>query len=128
MSSLLQHHGGYHRTKGVELLLYLQHKEPYKWDDVYTNNVDGVGDYCPLGFHPVDSEPIELQWNDSLHIVPKLYRIYRKPKGMFGCWVIFRFNGVDQVPDLSVPIAVDKLPRDAKPLTNQEQIVYWQRS
>jgi hypothetical protein len=131
MSSLMQHHGGYHKTKGVELLLYLQHRElTYGKGEknIFSYGPQSlVGEYCPLMTSPVDSEPIELCWNDKKHIVPKLYRIYRKPCGMFGCWVVFRYNGKENVPDLSVPIAVEKLPRDATPLSDEDSIAYWSK-
>ena len=44
---------------------------------------------------------------------PRMYVAFRKPCGMFGCWVQFRYNGEVNVPDLSVPITVDKYPKDA---------------
>jgi len=44
---------------------------------------------------------------------PRMYVAFRKPCGMFGCWVQFRYNGEVHVPDLSVPITVDKYPKDA---------------
>ena len=52
---------------------------------------------------------------------PKLYGFWRKPRGMFGCWVIFQYNGEKRIPDLSVPIQMQKLPRDARPLP----IIVW---
>lgn len=73
-----------------------------------------------------ESEPQELtRPNGTKAICPKLYRIWRKPCGMFGCWVVFRYNGKKQVPDLSVPISLNVLPRDAEELTEQEAIAYW---
>lgn len=73
-----------------------------------------------------DSEPVTLtRPNGTETIVSKLYRIWRKPCGMFGCWVVFRYNGEEHVPDLSVPIGVYKLPRDAEPLTDDEAAAYW---
>lgn len=55
----------------------------------------------------------------------KLYSAARKPKGMFGCWVVFRYCGKDRAPDLSVPISCDPLPKDAKPLDEVETCKYW---
>lgn len=73
-----------------------------------------------------DTEPIQLTRPDgSTTICPKLYAIYRRPIGMFGCWVVFRWNNAERVPDLSVPIHVAKLPRDAKPLSDSESTSYW---
>lgn len=91
---------------------------------------------CRGGAHPtcyvanhwreVDSETVELTKPDGTTMrEPKLYRIFRKPVGMFGCWVEFRYNGEVHVPDLSVPIRVEKLPRDAVALTDEESVKYW---
>ena len=74
--------------------------------------------------HTFDTEPVEFAGRAGA-TCPKLYRIFRRPAGMFGCWVVFRWNGKTHVPDLSVPIAVDALPRDAKPLTDIEAETYW---
>lgn len=49
----------------------------------------------------------------------------RKPVDMLGCWVRFRYNGALHAPDLSVPIQVTKLPRDAKALTLDESAKIW---
>lgn len=129
MSNLLQHSGRIDRSRGVELLVYLEHKEQWKAKD--ETNVfpayGNCGERCDISFHRVDSEPVQLEWNGKKHIVPKLYRIWRKPAGMFGCWVVFRINGTEQVPDLSCPIGLPKLPRDAKALTEDEAIEAWQR-
>lgn len=54
-----------------------------------------------------------------------IHEAYRKPVGMFGCWVVFRMNGKEIVPDLSIPIPVGKLPRDARRLTWDECMSYW---
>ena len=55
----------------------------------------------------------------QIHIAPRV------PVGMFGCWVVFRYNGEEHVPDLSVPIGVEKLPRDAKPVDAAENARIW---
>jgi hypothetical protein len=47
---------------------------------------------------------------------PLLYEAVRKPAGTWGHWVVFRYNGEEHVPDLSIPISVERLPRGAKPL------------
>jgi len=44
---------------------------------------------------------------------------------MWGHWVVFQFNGKDQVPDLSCPMPLLTLPRDAKPLTDEESVAHW---
>lgn len=56
---------------------------------------------------------------------PRIWTAVRKPAGMFGPWCVFRYNGQENVPDLSVPISVFSLPRDARPLSNQETIKVW---
>lgn len=130
MSSLMQHRGQIDRSRGVELLVYLEHSEqrlPKDESNVFPAWQYGVGERCDISFHRVDSEPVQLVWKGKKHIVPKLYRIWRKPAGMFGCWVVFRINGKEQVPDLSCPIGLPKLPRDAVALTDAEAIESWQR-
>ena len=122
MSSLLQHRGQIKDGK-VELLMYLVKKGP-EWE----------GYNGPESYHPSpdsttfceDAEPVILTRPDGTKSAcAKLYRIWRKPVGMWGCWVVFRYNGKEHVPDLSVPISVLKLPRDAKPLTDEEAARYW---
>ena len=54
-----------------------------------------------------------------------IYVAPRKPVGMFGCWVLFRYNGEKHAPDLSCPIITDKLPRDAKKMTEEESSKLW---
>ena len=77
----------------------------------------------------IDSEPVRLVRPDgTCAIVPKLYRIWRRPVGMLGCWVQFRWNGKIHSPDLSVPIGVSELPRDAESLTDDEAARYWFKS
>jgi hypothetical protein len=55
----------------------------------------------------------------------RLYEAFRKPVGMFGHWVVFRYNGAEHVPDLSIPITVAELPRGARAMTNEECSKYW---
>lgn len=56
---------------------------------------------------------------------PRIFVFVRKPCGMFGCWVVFRYNGEENVPDLSCPFGLSKLPRDAKPLNLVESMKIW---
>lgn len=58
-------------------------------------------------------------------VYSRIWTAVRKPCGMFGCWVVFRYNGKEHVPDLSVPISVFKLPRDAKPMSIENTIKTW---
>ena len=55
----------------------------------------------------------------------KLYRVWRKPAGMIGCWVLWRLNGRSRPLDLSIPTAVEKLPFDAHPLSDDDAAAYW---
>lgn len=120
MSSLLQHHGG-RSTCGrkIEILFYLVHKGP-EWETYC-----GPGSYNPRPDSTawtMESEPVTLADGKTR---PKLYRVFRRPVGILGCWVQFRYNGEIHVPDLSVPVSVFKLPRDARPLSDEEALAYW---
>lgn len=99
MSSLLQHHGTMSREKGVELMCYLCTKN--KWGSL----------------------TVEVEKDRKGR--PILYRFWRKPAGMFGNWVVFRYFGKENVPDLSVPIRVEKLPKGAERLSEAEAEKYW---
>lgn len=63
----------------------------------------------------------------------RIYVAFRRPVGMLGCWVQFRINGRVHAPDLSIPIEVNpesaygvrRLPRDAKPLSDEESSKRW---
>ena len=116
MSSLLQHHGGRSPDgRKVELLAYLVKKgkdlEKYNGPQAYNPSPDSTTftDYA------------ELDSSGN----PHLYRFYRRPCGMCGCWVVFQYNGEEHVPDLSVPISLFKLPRDAQKLTDAESVAHW---
>ena len=56
---------------------------------------------------------------------PRMYVAFRKPCGMFGCWVQFRYNGEVHVPDLSIPITVKEYPRDAIRMSDVESSHMW---
>ena len=116
MSSLMQHHGGRSADgRKVELLCYRVVKGA-DWD-----KYNGPGAYNPSPDSTTFCDDVELDASGN----PRLYRFYRRPKGMFGCWVVFQFNSADQVPDLSCPMALLQLPRDAKPLTDEESASHW---
>ena len=70
---------------------------------------------------PNDTIPCDCQW----HKHDALYVAWRKPLGLFGHWVIFQYNTEKHVPDLSLPIQVDKLPKDAKRLSDKDILKYW---
>jgi len=119
MSSLLQHHGGRSADgRKVELLFIPVVKGP-RWDEfngpnAYQPNPDSTT-FC------TDAETFTHEGKTYA----QLYRVYRRPVGMWECWVVFRYNGAEHVPDLSVPISTLRLPRDAKPLTQAECLAYW---
>lgn len=101
MSSLLQFTGECSH-KGVHLQFYR------------TDTGDCCGkeldlDYCPIC--------------KSVH--PRIGIAIRKPRGMFGCWVVFEYNGSTHVPDLSVPIAVKSWPRGTVVLTPEQSHNIW---
>ena len=102
MSSLMQFNGEISK-RGVHLQAYKVDAEPwYKGNPEFTF-------FCPTckGEHA------------------RLFTFIRKPKGMFGCWIVFRYNGTDQVPDLSCPLGLATLPRDAKPMSLTESMRVW---
>lgn len=123
-TSLLQFGGQLSRTKGVGLLFYLVDKgkdwEKYNGPEAAYPNPEGTT-FCK------DREPVTLinpKYNEP-STVPQLYRVWRKPVGTLGCWVVFRYLGKEHVPDLSVPIASFKLPKGAEKLTKEEMKEYW---
>jgi len=109
MSSLLQF-GGKCANGKVHLEFYQIVKVPWIVGDLkgLTQDKDTDGIFLPGG-----------KW------YPRIWTAPRKPKGMFGCWAVFEYNGKDNVPDLSCPIAETKLPRDAKPIPIDECIARW---
>ncbi len=109
MSSLMQFRGQ-SDNRGVGLEFYLVDSEPwYKADE---------------------TEPIECSVC-STDVVTRthaqIYRVFRKPAGMFGPWVVFRYNGDEHVPDLSHPIAIVQLPRGAERLSAEENSETWHK-
>jgi len=116
MSSLLQFNGTVSR-RGVDLQLY--HTAPN------TDDIAGLGSiYADMPTAGHDTDVIYLPGGKKLN---RIWTATRKPKGLFGCWVVFRINGKDAVPDLSCPIATFKLPRDAKPMPIDECIAAWSK-
>lgn len=112
MSSLLQFNGNVSR-KGVELQFYLVDKvqlAPNSFPDLMKNQ---------------DREPILCEKCGNVH--PQLYVAWRKPAGMFGHQVVFRYLGEEHVPDLSIPIDVPEIPKGARKLTSAENAEYWHK-
>lgn len=56
---------------------------------------------------------------------PRMYVAFRKPCGMFGCWVQFRYNGEVNVPDLSIPITVKQYPKGAIRMSDVKSSRMW---
>lgn len=109
MSSLLQFNGQISQ-RGVHLEFYQTKEsatEHYRGSAICGDNTDVV--FLPGG-----------------KVLPRLWTAIRKPAGMFGCWVVFRLNGKERVPDLSCPFALFQRPRDARPLPIAECIKRWQ--
>lgn len=123
MSSLLQHHGGRSADGKIELICYLVDKGE-KWE-----RYNGPDAYDPSPHSTTFTdyrEQVELQRKDgSKSMQPALYRFYRKPADMCGCWVGFRYLGEVHYPDLSVPIQLFELPKGAERLTDDEMADYW---
>lgn len=105
MSSLMQFDGVV-GAKGVQLIAYLTREE------------EVVGE----GYSYKKAVDVEIIPGTNL---PVLYTFWRKPKDMWGPWVVFRYNGEDHAPDLSIPLHLEKLPRDAERMGDQAAIRYW---
>lgn len=103
MSSLLQFSGNITR-KGVEL-------EFYRTD---------TGDCCGKELDLFTCPKCGRQH-------PTLGLSVRRPCGMLGCWVVFRYLGKEHVPDLSIPIAVPNWPKYTRVLSPEESAVLWHR-
>lgn len=107
MSSLLQHDGEI-RGNRVVLKMYLVKKEKDPASGILREE-DAETALCLSCHRP--------------HAV--LYKVARRPVGMLGCWVQFRWNGEVHAPDLSIPIRVERLPRDAERMAPAEAAAYW---
>lgn len=98
MTSLLQHDRGLERDGSVRLIGYVE------------------GNIGPHGAAEVIPDSGGL---------PVLYKFYRRPRGLFGPWVVFQYNGEMEVPDLSIPIRFEKVPKGAVRLSDDEALAYW---
>lgn len=107
MSSLLQFQGKIGR-KGVRLEFV---KSYVPWEQSHQ--------FCK----PQEGESIPCSICGGTH--PQIYVAWRKPRGMFGQWVVFQYNGQEHVPDLSILIEIEVLPHDAKPLSQEENSQSW---
>jgi hypothetical protein len=115
MSSLLQFDGKIGK-EGVFLEFYLA--THFKWTGA--NGKEYTGALTEA------TEEVDCPQCGGKH--PQLYVAPRKPAGIWGHWVVFRYLGEEHVPDLSIPIAVERVPRGARKLTAQENAKHWHRS
>jgi hypothetical protein len=112
----MQHHGGRSKDgRKVELLCYQVKKGP-DWE-----KYNGTTSYDPRPNSTTFTEPTELDSSGN----PHLWRFFREPAGMCGCWVVFKYNGQNHVPDLSVPISLFSIPKDAEKLSDEESVKHW---
>lgn len=136
MSSLLQFSGNTGKH-GVELQFY-QTVQTFSIEQVRAWAWDTDSDTYSFDVYDVVQKSIDVEClgNDA-ELVPcaicggkhnRLWVAWRKPRGMFGPWVVFEYNGEKHVPDLSIPIATFKLPHDAKPLSDAQNAEYWHRN
>ena len=116
MSSLLQFSGNISK-KGVQLQASLVKKV---WTTSrYTLAHDRSITITSFSYSYKDVETEHCLTCNRDHA--KLYGFWRKPLGMWGQWVVFRYNGEIHTPDLSIPLSLEVLPRDAKPIS----LEYW---
>lgn len=109
MSSLLQFDGQIDRRKGVRL----EFTHVLEWSEWNTPEKEEMTDTeCPIC--------------GEKH--RRIYVAWRKPAGMFGPWVVFRYLGKENVPDLSIPIWTGDLPKGAVALSDAETFESWHRS
>jgi len=129
MSSLLQFDGEVDE-RGVGLLFYATDNGKCYGKDLETlpcARCEGIGEY-PTPSSPPGAPSQTNTVCEVCHGRPNqsvLYRAFRKPAGMFGPWVLFRYLGETHAPDLSVPIAVPEIPRGAVRLADSEIRAYW---
>ena len=108
MSSLLQFSGETGK-QGVGLEFYLIWKKP--------------DPLCVFTEVPTELETCAICGKQH----PRLWRFWRKPIGLWGPWVVFRYLGEEQVPDLSCPLSLEKKPRGAERMTLEESCRAWHR-
>ena len=106
MSSLLQFRGNVDH-RGVHLIGYSQNEGARSFDD--------------------GNDRYHCQRCGRYH--ERLFTFARKPAGMLGCWVVFRWHGEEHVPDLSLPIGIPgKPPKGAVPMSDEESTEHWHSS
>lgn len=70
-------------------------------------------------------EPVECPTCGQTH--ERIHVAWRRPAGMFGQFVVFRYLGAEHVPDMSIPIDVTQLPHGAVALDDAETCAAWHR-
>lgn len=122
MSSLLQFSGDT-SARGVGLQFVLVTKDEPTW-----SKYCGPESYNPSPESTTFTKDVDTYaCNTCGRTHARIHVAYRKPAGMWGCWVVFRYNGAEHVPDLSVPISVFRLPKDAKPLSDDDSSKIWHK-
>lgn len=121
MSSLLQFRGQMDREKGVGLeFCQIVREAQYEVDPKTGVSIQTI----QADRTDVDTFTCPICGREHAFI----WVAWRKPVGMWGCWVVFRYNGRERVPDLSVPISVERIPRGAKKMNVEECAERWHRS
>jgi len=123
MSSLLQFRGKVDKS-GVHIEVYktIPGKKEIEWGPlVETPNGEGV---TPI-FGANWEETFKCSKCKRKH--PILWTFIRKPLGMWGPWIEFRYNGEIHVPDMSCPFGLDKLPKGSKRMTQEESEIAWHK-
>jgi len=54
-----------------------------------------------------------------------LWTIHRVPVAPFGHFTVYRVNGSEHVPDMSTPMALERLPRDARRISAEDAARLW---
>jgi hypothetical protein len=110
MSSLLQFEGKIEK-RGVHLMALLD------------NGHDIVRD----GYKPYIECFEDVYQCECGEVHPAIYTFCRKPRGVWGPWVVFRWCNQKHVPDLSTPMSLKpgERPRDLKRMSNEESTKYW---
>lgn len=122
MSSLLQFTGKIDK-KGVHIEVYKT--IPGRKEIEFETNADDPNGKPEMFWGANWEETFECSKCGKVH--PILHTFVRKPVGMMGCWVVFRYNGEENVPDLSCPFGMDKLPKGSKRMTQIESEEAWHK-
>jgi hypothetical protein len=106
------------RSKGVQLVGYL-----IEWYDREFKDADGVTTLTHHTFRDAELIP-----GTTHPVIYTFWRQYARNWGevvMCGAWVGFHINGEVEFPDMSVPIRLEKLPRDAVRVPDQAALRFW---